>query len=170
MVLNVYIANLGKYNEGELVGKWFTLPAEPEELDEVISEVLGEGYEEIAIHDYESELKIQVGEYTNLHYLNATLQELEAVAEDDREIVCLIADYEGLPLSQVIQEFKEGKYMVYPASNYEQLGEYLKEEGLLGYEIPEHLERYIDFASIGSDWFDGGSGIDLSSEGYYITY
>ncbi len=27
--MRIYIANLGKYNEGELVGAWFTPPVEP---------------------------------------------------------------------------------------------------------------------------------------------
>ena len=30
--MQVYIANLGKYNEGELVGAWFTFPIAFEEV------------------------------------------------------------------------------------------------------------------------------------------
>lgn len=29
----IYIANLGKYNEGEMIGGWFLLGQEQEELD-----------------------------------------------------------------------------------------------------------------------------------------
>ena len=36
-MLKIYIANLGKYNEGELVGKWVELPCE--DLDEVLKEI-----------------------------------------------------------------------------------------------------------------------------------
>ena len=32
--MRVYIANLGKYNEGELVGAWFTPPVDFEEVKE----------------------------------------------------------------------------------------------------------------------------------------
>ena len=32
MDMQVYIANLGKYNEGELVGDWFTPPIDMEEM------------------------------------------------------------------------------------------------------------------------------------------
>lgn len=32
--MQVYIANLGKYNEGELVGAWFTPPVDYEEMAE----------------------------------------------------------------------------------------------------------------------------------------
>ena len=34
--MQVYIANLGKYNEGELVGAWFTFPIDFEEVKEKI--------------------------------------------------------------------------------------------------------------------------------------
>ena len=45
----VYIANLGKYNEGYLVGAWFTFPIDEEDVTEKIG--LNEQYEEYAIHD-----------------------------------------------------------------------------------------------------------------------
>ena len=43
----VYIANLGKYNEGYLVGAWFTFPIDEEDVKEKIG--LNEQYEEYAI-------------------------------------------------------------------------------------------------------------------------
>ncbi len=46
----VYIANLGRYDEGELVGAWFTLPVDEDEVSEQIG--LDDVYEEYAIHDY----------------------------------------------------------------------------------------------------------------------
>ena len=49
--MRIYIANLGKYNEGELVGAWFTPPVDFEEVKERIG--LNDEYEEYAIHDYE---------------------------------------------------------------------------------------------------------------------
>lgn len=50
MEMKVYVANLGKYNEGELVGAWFTLPIDPDDMAERIG--LNNTYEEYAIHDY----------------------------------------------------------------------------------------------------------------------
>lgn len=47
--MRVYIANLGKYNEGELVGDWFSFPLEWEEIKERIG--LNCYYEEYAVHD-----------------------------------------------------------------------------------------------------------------------
>ena len=58
--MRIYIANLGKYNEGELVGAWFTPPVDFEEVKERIG--LNDEYEEYAIHDYE--LPFEIDEYT----------------------------------------------------------------------------------------------------------
>lgn len=38
-MLNGYITNLGKYNEGKLVGKWIEFPITEEELEEVFEEI-----------------------------------------------------------------------------------------------------------------------------------
>ena len=59
--MQVYIANLGKYNEGELVGAWFTPPIDYDEMAERIG--LNDEYEEYAIHDYE--LPFAIDEYTD---------------------------------------------------------------------------------------------------------
>lgn len=37
--MQVYIANLGKYNEGELVGDWFSFPLDEEVIAERISDI-----------------------------------------------------------------------------------------------------------------------------------
>ena len=64
--MRIYIANLGKYNEGELVGAWFTPPVDFEEVKERIG--LNDEYEEYAIHDYE--LPFEIDEYTPIEEIN----------------------------------------------------------------------------------------------------
>lgn len=82
-MLKIYIANLGKYNEGELVGKWVELPCE--DLDEVLKEIEvvdGTAYEEYAIHDYESDIEgLNIGEYDNIFSL-AIYIDYAAIARD----------------------------------------------------------------------------------------
>lgn len=36
-MLKIYLTNLGKYNEGYLIGEWVTLPIDDDELEEVKS-------------------------------------------------------------------------------------------------------------------------------------
>lgn len=83
-ICNVYIANLGKYNEGELVGGWLALPVEEEELDKFLKDVVGinEEYEEWAIHDYECKY-LKIGEYDDIYALNEQMEEIADLLETD---------------------------------------------------------------------------------------
>jgi hypothetical protein len=76
--MQVYIANLGKYNEGELVGAWFTFPIDFEEVKEKIG--LNDEYEEYAIHDYE--LPFTVDEYTSISELNRLWEMVSELPEE----------------------------------------------------------------------------------------
>lgn len=53
-MLNIWVGNLGKYNEGELKGGWLELPKEKEEIDEFLKKVVGlnDEYEEYMINDF----------------------------------------------------------------------------------------------------------------------
>ena len=80
IMLKIYLTNLGKYNEGELLGEWVELPVDEEELQEVFkrigisSEPDAEGnyYEEYFITDYETDFDLQIGEYENINKLKPT--------------------------------------------------------------------------------------------------
>ena len=71
--MRVYIANLGKYNEGELIGDWFTPPVDYDEMAERIG--LNDRYEEYAIHDYE--LPFEIDEYTPIEEVNRLCEMVE---------------------------------------------------------------------------------------------
>ena len=46
-LLKVFVTNLGKYNEGELIGEWVSLPVDESELEEVLERIgINEEYEE----------------------------------------------------------------------------------------------------------------------------
>ena len=73
-----FITNLGKYNEGELVGEWVKFPTTAEELKEVFKRIgigqkddFGNPYEEWFITDYDcyvDGLYSKLGEYENLDW------------------------------------------------------------------------------------------------------
>ena len=83
----VYIANLGKYNEGCLVGAWFTFPIDEEDVKEKIG--LNEQYEEYAVHDTEN-FPIDIGEYVSIEELNEMYEMIEELPD---YIVCYNAFY-----------------------------------------------------------------------------
>ena len=54
IMMNIYLTNLGKYNEGELIGEWVQLPISNEDLQKVFERIgINEEYEEYFITDYE---------------------------------------------------------------------------------------------------------------------
>lgn len=77
--MRVYIANLGKYNEGELVGDWFALLIDWDDLKERIG--LNSEYEEYAIHDWE--LPFEISEYTSIEEINLLCSMAEGLASTD---------------------------------------------------------------------------------------
>lgn len=83
-LLNVYVTNLGKYNEMELVGEWLSLPTSEEEIQECFKHIgLNKEYEEYFITDYESDVGLKCSEYVNLIELNEKIQELEDATKGD---------------------------------------------------------------------------------------
>lgn len=110
MEMRIYIANLGKYNEGELVGAWFLPPISMEEAAEKIG--LNETYEKYAIHDYE--LPFDIGEYESIDEVNrlcemaeeaGTVSEEASGKENDSVSVSLAVKYldEDTKMIQIFQ-------------------------------------------------------------------
>src|SRR5690625_239821 len=77
MEMQVFITNLGKYNEGEINGAWFSPPIDFEEVKERIG--LNGEYEEYAIFDYE--LPFEIGEYTPISEVNRLCRSEEHTSE-----------------------------------------------------------------------------------------
>ena len=76
--MQVYIANLGKYNEGYLVGAWFSFPIDEEDVKEKIG--LNENYEEYAIYDTDN-FPMEIGEYVSIEELNRMYEMMEDLPE-----------------------------------------------------------------------------------------
>lgn len=113
--MEVYVANLGKYNEGELVGGWVSLPRPKAELDAFLRDTVGleldayKGfeaamrgevvYEEYAIHDFDITglpgLDTSSIEYASLDALNALAALAGTLNEDDLERVAAMAECDG---------------------------------------------------------------------------
>ena len=140
--MRIYIANLGKYNKGELVGAWFTLPVDYDEMAERIG--LNEFYEEYAIHDYE--LPFDLHSDMPLWEINANCR--------------MVLELEGTPIGNemksIIQrwfygfdEFIDHKDEIryYDMADGAALAEYLICEECIFGEIPHELQKHIDYRS-----------------------
>ena len=158
-LLEAYVTNLGKYNEGQLVGEPLKLPTTVEEVQSLLKRIGVDGirYEEIFITDYESDvlgLHKCLGEYESLdelNYLAALLSEMDQSDIEKFEAVLDAGEYTGsvkdlINLTQNLDCFE-----FYPdVHSDEDLGSmYVLEFG--GLEVPEHLIDYIDYEAYGRD-------------------
>ena len=159
-----FITNLGKYNEGELVGEWVKFPTTAEEMKEVFKRIgigqkddFGNPYEEWFITDYDcyvDGLYDKLGEYENLDELNYLASKLDELS--DSEYAQFQAGMEMGNHSGSLQEIINltenlDCYEVYPhIADYDDLGRYYIEE-LEVMQIPEHLQNYIDYEAYGRD-------------------
>ena len=159
-----FITNLGKYNEGELVGEWVKFPTTAEELKEVFKRIgigqkddFGQPYEEWFITDYDcyvDGLYSKLGEYENLdelNYLASKLDEMDQSEYAQFQAGMEMGDHCG-SLQEIINLTENlDCYEIYPnIEDYDDLGRYYIEE-LDAMQVPEHLQNYIDYEAYGRD-------------------
>ena len=159
-----FITNLGKYNEGELVGEWVKFPTTAEEMKEVFKRIgigqrddFGQPYEEWFITDYDcyvDGLYDKLGEYENLDELNYLASKLDEMSDSEYaqfQAGMEMGDHCG-SLQEIINLTENlDCYEVYPdIHDYDDLGRYYIEE-LEVMQVPEHLQNYIDYEAYGRD-------------------
>ena len=159
-----FITNLGKYNEGELVGEWVKFPTTAEEMKEVFKRIgigqkddFGQPYEEWFITDYDcyvDGLYDKLGEYENLDELNYLASKLDEMSDSEYaqfQAGMEMGDHCG-SLQEIINLTENlDCYEVYPdIHDYDDLGRYYIEE-LDVMQVPEHLQNYIDYEAYGRD-------------------
>jgi antirestriction protein len=100
--IRVYVANLGKYNEGEIIGGWLTLPTTHKEIKNFLKNQVGlnSQYGEYSIHDFESDFSL--GEYEDLYDLNLLAVMLEQLSETEKNIASAYCNANGLKDTQSI--------------------------------------------------------------------
>ena len=163
-----YVTNLGKYNEGRLVGEFLKFPTTTEEVQALLKRIGIDGvrYEEIFITDYEvniSGLYDCLGEYESideLNYLASLISEMDQSDREKFEAVIDSGEYSGsvkelINLTQNLDcfEFYAG------VEDDETLGRIYVED-MEAIDVPEHLLNYFDYEAYGRD-------IRLNEDGHY---
>ena len=159
-----FITNLGKYNEGALVGEWVKFPTTAEELKKAFERIgigarddFGQTYEEWFITDYDcyvDGLYDLLGEYANLDELNYLASKLDDMSQDEYErfqAAMEIGDHTGSIQELINLTENLDCYDIYPdIHDHDGLGRYYIEE-LDAMQVPEHLRNYIDYEAYGRD-------------------
>ena len=97
-----FVTNLGKYNEGMLIGEWVKLPTTEEEMQKVFERIgigkqdeFGQPYEEWFITDYECPIygvQKMLGEYESLDKLNYLAALIDELSLSDQEKLVAIME------------------------------------------------------------------------------
>ena len=182
--LRIYLTNLGKYNEGELVGEWVDLPIDEDELQEVFKRIgisdkpdpeTGSIYEEYFITDYESDIGISVGEYDSLSHLNEIAEAIEDLDDWDLQIFKNAVEAGYIDADDIL-DFDPDRFRLYEGVySDDELGATIIDEIYGGLsELPKDvLEDNFDYEGFGRDcrlewdpysWLDGYSSEELQDQ------
>ena len=159
-MFKIYLTNLGKYNEGELIGEWVDLPATDDELEEVKTRIgisdepdeNGNYYEEYFITDYDNDYGYKVDEYEDLDILNQIAEQLEDLDEEQKDAVHAYTEGVDDDIDRAVETVTNGDYRVYYDCNdmADVAYEVVQECGYLD-QMPENLRNYFDYEAFGRD-------------------
>lgn len=149
--IRIFLTNLGKYNEGDLVGTWVDLPVE-DNFQSAFAEIgIGDGYEEYFITDSETDIPgLNIGEYDDIYQLNELAERIQDM--DEYQIVGmglymdLGYDFEdAIERSEDISVYQDCHTMTDVAYQYVDMIGGVNELG------QETLEMYFDYDAYGRD-------------------
>ena len=158
-VIEAYVTNLGKYNEGELASEPLKFPTTTEEVQALLKRIGVDNiqYEEIFIADYDGDLP----------ELNACLGEYESIDELNH-LACLLSELDKSDLEKFEAAVASGEHtsgvgdlinlvenldcydFYIGVSDDETLGRIYAEDMEL-INIPENLRDYFDYEAYGRD-------------------
>ena len=167
-MLEAYVTNLGKYNEGYLVGEYLAFPTTTEEVQALLKRIGIDGvrYEEFFITDYETDipgLYDCLGEYESIDELNYLAELLDGLNKGEMEVFTAAVEHgehtgsvkELINLTQNLD-----CYDYYPGVTDDETLGHIYVEDIAAIEVPDHLLPYFDFEAYGRD-------IRLEEDGHY---
>lgn len=173
-----FITNLGKYNEGELIGKWIEFPISDDELQNVLKKigcyyVDDDGvehnveYEEYFFTDWNNDIAFDFGEYPDLEEVNELAERVEALDDDEQEYIELLMDGHTTDINEALDIIENDNYMIWHDcdSMADVAIRYVEDAGMLD-NIPSNIANYFDYAALGRDM--DIEGIFLEGNGYFL--
>lgn len=169
---HAFITNLGKYNEGELVGEWVSFPVDEDEFKKILNRIgINPNYEEWFVTDYDCNLNgfdwSELGEYPNLE----DLQEFGELVQniDDSEAVSNAYEVTS-DLKEALEGLENGDINYYSGvKTWDDWGHYIIDNlygdiSSIGLDV---IETYIDYAALGRELKLDNWGDDEISAGEY---
>lgn len=174
-MLNIFVNNLGKYNEGEFVGDWLKLPKEVDEIEKFLKDVVGinDEYEEFFITDYETDLPYKISEYEDIYNLNLLALMSENVENMDA-INAYVESQSELTLEELVNLIEQQDYIGY--YEFSDKSKNLSAETKMGHEMADafgllktledmKIDEFFDFERYGESWINNNDIVVLN-DGY----
>ena len=164
-MLKGFITNLGKYNEGYLIGEWITFPISEDDLEEVLERIgINEQYEEYFITDYDNDYDIDFNfsEYESIDHINEVIEAIENLDFSELELLKAVCECEGLP---DIEQFNPDSYIFYEGMTLEEVAQDIV-EGTYYSKDNDFLLQYFDYEAFARDL--SFEGYQESKHGVYI--
>ena len=151
-VIRGFITNLGKYNEGCLVGEWIEFPIDEDELEAVYKRIgIDDEYEEFFFTDWDCDFDAGFGEYESIEKVNELAEALQGA---DGEIIQAIIEATGYGLEYALENQDDAVF--YRNMDLEDVAYELVQECYFTKDTPEIFERYFDYKAFARDLsFDG---------------
>jgi antirestriction protein len=132
---------------------------EPDELEEVLENIaaaMGDNDPEWAIHDYEWESEMELGDVHEMDSIsdwNERCQEAYDLEEWEAEEIAAAIEAYGYTFAEALERQQRGCFIFYPGRDMEELAEELINDC---YDLPEFALRYFDYEAFARDLsFDG---------------
>lgn len=167
-MFKIFLTNLRKYNEGQLVGEWVDLPCD--DFDSVLKRIGIDGkfYEEFFISDYETNYDIKIGEHEDIYYLNNLAEELEDLTES--EIIIFRAYMETEDDIDFALDHLDDAMIYFSCDDMTDVAyEVVDENGILD-NVPDDLRNYFDYESYGRDLEISGTFVEIDSNIVELYY
>ena len=162
MELAIYLANLEKYNEGALVGKWVDVLDSPDWMEELESIRVGDNseYEEFCIATYETDLALEIPKCMSLAKLDGIAEAINGIPPYEEDAFKAAVAYWGIDEAPSI--ISDGDYTFFAGvTDVAALGRKLVSIDYI--EVPKSLRPYIDYKAIGKDY-------RLKADGEFTAY
>lgn len=180
-ILKIYVGTYRKYNNGDLSGKWISLPTDEETLRRELRAVAGEERDpEFMIQDFETAINgMEPAESENIIELNNVMARLKdlGITDDNSDAAKALSVMlkRGASFEEALNKVIDGEYTFYAIDE----SKFNREEAL-GFELVElaggeenldrdTLEMYFDYEGYGRDKIINGN-LEKVDGGYIEIY
>ena len=162
----LYIANLRQYNDGNILGDWFTLPVSWSSVEDYLKLDGSEEYgEEWIILDWENPYGLTIYEYSNINELNNYVTQLEDLDSNVLRNLSAILSFGNEELQDILDNGAD-KYMFTHESSMEDVARAFVEDmgGIQNAIGSDSIDSYIDYGKLARDmeidgnYFQGNDG------------